>query len=77
MRAMFGAGPGLLRLDAGTAMRDNSLKAAGGGSSGALAKEKAATGGADVVDAKESKFSSALTESPKDAVTSKVRAARS
>jgi len=48
---MIGAGPGLLRLDAGTAMRDNSLKAAGGGSSGALAKQKAAAGGAYVVDA--------------------------
>jgi hypothetical protein len=35
---MIGAGPTLLRLDAGAAMRDNSLKAAGGGSSGALAK---------------------------------------
>jgi hypothetical protein len=34
MRAMIDAGPTLLRLDAGAAMRDNSLKAAGSGSSG-------------------------------------------
>ena len=34
MRAMIAAGPTLLRLDAGAAMRDNSLKAAGSGSSG-------------------------------------------
>src|SRR6185503_9219380 len=55
MRAMIAAGPTLLRLDAGAAMRDNSLEAAGSGSSGRWQKIKikAAAGGADVVDAKE------------------------
>src|SRR6188768_3856912 len=53
MRAMIDARPTLLRLDADAAMRDNSWKAVGGSASGALAKEKTAAGGADVVDAKE------------------------